>query len=1639
MLCWTTAMPLRLFIKLLVISNVVSNTMARWSYDSISPGHTRRAKQSFTKSTALAAELSTSPSTYRFPGTNGQFSKFPPWNTRVNINQQKSLSLQFRTQRENSFLLYLDDGGRGSYIYLSLRNRTIRLRYKFGDTAPAVLTCGSNLNDKRWHSVSVQRVSPSITLTVDGNSVVGVIQITSHSELITGSYTYVGSLPKNYRTQALSLPFAFFDGKFVGSVRQVMINGRFVRTISKQQVQEIPGNQLCSELRNPCQNQGACYVKEGKQACDCSTTRFDGKFCELQVQKNKDFFEIYQNDRAIDEAVATFRGSEWLSYDLSQQPVSSYSDRIILSFKTRQRNGLMFHTGKSADFVNLSLKQGVVQLVVNLGSGAIEILVEPVNGSFNDNTWHSVTVNRTLKRTTDRKGDAMVDIAVDEARVFSRHIQDEYSQLTLDDVIYVGGSPDTSQLPGSEIPNNFIGCLKEVSYANNDFMRLSLSRLARDHDRSLSVNGNLDFVCEDEDVTGPLSFLTPQSYLLIPGWKNSHQGSIECNFRTNEPNGLLLYGSGQSSDVFALELNRGLMYIVCNLGSGVSRYRSDRNRRLDDGEWHRVSVNRQGKDILMSIDGVAKRFRVEGSNTNLDLNGPLSLAGVDFGGNFERLPNLWTAPLREGFVGCVRDLRMDGEELDVQSLAKSRGIGLTPASLSRDIGPYCRNLGESKCSSNPCFNGATCKDGVNRFICDCTNTSYKGDTCSEAVMASGYDGTQYMRFPMTYTVQTEGEEISLRFKTPLSSGLLFATTSNRSRDKIMIEIVQKGRIKLTINIDCSMKNCTAPRQGPDTMYIEGGFNDRAWHTVTVSRRGQRVALNVDGRTKQRTLIGRHNKLEFDIIHLGRIMTSQPTSSAGNLERNVITSGFVGHLENVVFNQNYLIDSCMDSSIQCVTNASWGNSFIVANPVSFRGPDSYIALRTLDAYVSMNLFFSLKTTVQDGLLMYNAGSGSDFIAVEIVAGKIYYVYNLGNGPQIMSVAPIVNDNEWHDVRIIRDEKNRHILSVDRVQVTHRGTSARKNLDLSGDLYVGGVRQDMFYNKLPEQISSRTGFRGCIGSLDLNGRISSIIGRDQISSAGTVVMGCLAPTASCTPDSCSNGGICRQEWDNFSCDCSMTSYVGRRCQQHVRTLPEDTTYRFGPGNGIILYRWMNTYPSTRVDEFTIGFTTSVRDCAIMRVDGKVEQDFVQLTIENGRVTLRFNIGNSDVKLQEHSPVSDGQYHTVRVRRKWMNATLRVDNWPERTATTTGGSRDRFALAKPSIPTSVLSTVETWLRSKEYSNTVFNSQSVIQIGGLLDQSSPYLNSMRSKRSPGIRKAFHGQMMGFFFNDVRVFQLAAQGDPSVQLIGDVEIIGEHSLANPTISAITPPTTTMATLTTFSTTKSSKTMVGNGCEDEDLCLNSSGDIDSYQHNIGVFAGDGTVNPGARNATRPVSAGLNRKNPVFVTRLPPPILPVRPTRPTPHTSTPSHRIFNDDHVTGAAKSPDEDQTKSEVALPKVTPAKTNQNGNININSNPRENQSLNVPQLVTGSVPIIEAKTSTMTTAVIAGIAAAATCCVLILLLVMYRYRNRDEISYNVDERERNYGVMPNKGKKTMNVGQNGLVTGKSILQTSDKDKEYYV
>ncbi|KAJ9589946.1 hypothetical protein L9F63_016930, partial [Diploptera punctata] len=160
---------------------------------------------------------------------------------------------------------------------------------------------------------------------------------------------------------------------------------------------------------------------------------------------------------------ATFRGSEYLSYDLSRtggEPIVSTQDSISLNFKTRQPSGLLFYTGDGLDYLNLALKDGGVTLTMNLGNGRLEMQIKPNKVRFDDNQWHKVTVHRKVQEISAVTSFCRLSAVVDGVYTEHSHTAGTFTMLSSSRV-YVGGSQNTHALPGSRIHNNFVGCLRK--------------------------------------------------------------------------------------------------------------------------------------------------------------------------------------------------------------------------------------------------------------------------------------------------------------------------------------------------------------------------------------------------------------------------------------------------------------------------------------------------------------------------------------------------------------------------------------------------------------------------------------------------------------------------------------------------------------------------------------------------------------------------------------------------------------------------------------------------------------------------------------------------------------------------------------------------------------------------------------------------------------------------------------------------------------------------------------------------------------------------------------------------------------------------------------------------------------------------
>ncbi|XP_063774729.1 neurexin-1 isoform X2 [Pseudophryne corroboree] len=1451
-----------------------------------------------------------------FPGTEGQWTRFPKWNACC----ESEMSFNMKTKRSSGLVIYFDDEGFCDFLELILYEGRLKLSFSIFCAEPASLLTDLAVNDNNWHSVIIKRNFKNTTLILDKES--KWVEVKSkRRDMTVFSSLFIGGIPPELQSNTLKLTFpAVKDhSPFQGWISDVRVNFSDSSPVTSNDVKIEDSTNPCAKDQ-VCLNGGVCSVVNEEAMCDCSQTGFQGKDCSEEDNHVEGLAHLMMGDQGKEEYIATFKGSEYFCYDLSQNPIQSSSDEITLSFKTLQRNGLMLHTGKSADYVNLALKNGAVSLVINLGSGAFEALVEPVNGKFNDNNWHDVKVTRNLRQHSGI-GHAMVTISVDGILTTTGYTQEDYTMLGSDDFFYVGGSPSTADLPGSPVSNNFMGCLKEVVYKNND-VRLELSRLAKQGDAKMKVHGVVAFKCENVATLDPITFETPESFISLPKWNAKKTGSISFDFRTTEPNGLILFSHGKPRhqkdaknpqmikvDFFAIEMLDGHLYLLLDMGSGTIKIKA-LQKKVNDGEWYHVDFQRDGRTGTISVNTIRTPYTAPGESEILDLDDDLYLGGLPENKAGLVFPTeVWTALLNYGYVGCIRDLFIDGQSKDIRQMAELQSTAGVKPSCSRETAKPCIN--------NPCKNNGICRDGWNRYVCDCSGTGYLGRSCEREATVLSYDGSMFMKIQLPVVMHTEAEDVSLRFRSQRAYGILMATTSRDSADTLRLEL-DAGRVKLTVNLDCIRINCNSSK-GPETLYAGYNLNDNEWHTVRVIRRGKSLKLIVDDQQDMTgQMAGDHTRLEFHNIETG-IITERRYLSA-------VPSNFIGHLQSLSFNGMAYIDLCKNGDIDyCELNARFGFRNIIADPVTFKTKASYVALATLQAYTSMHLFFQFKTTSADGLILYNSGDGNDFIVVELVKGYLHYVFDLGNGANLIkgSSNKPLNDHQWHNVMISRDTSNLHTVKID-TKITTQSTAGARNLDLKSDLFIGGVSKEM-YKALPKLVHAKEGFQGCLASVDLNGRLPDLIS-DALLCNGQIERGCEGPSTTCQEDSCANQGVCLQQWDGFNCDCTMTSFSGTLCND------PGTTYIFSKGGGQITYTWPpNDRPSTRADRLAIGFSTVQKEAVLVRVDSSTGLgDYLELHIHQGKIGVKFNVGTDDISIEEvNAIINDGKYHTVRFTRSGGNATLQVDSLPTIERFPAGNNdNERLAIARQRIPYRLGRVVDDWLLDKGRQLTIFNSQATIKIGG------------KERGHP-----FQGQLSGLYYNGLKVLNMAAESDSNIVIEGNVRLVGD----------VPSSMTTESTATAMQSEMSTSIM---------------------------------------ETTTTLATSTRR------------------------TKTPTKEPNSDDLLVASAECPSEDDEDIDPCEPS--------------SANPTRAGGREIP----GSAEVI--RESSSTTGMVVGIVAAAALCILILLYAMYKYRNRDEGSYHVDE-SRNYISNSAQSNGAVIKEKQPSSAKSSNKNKKNKDKEYYV
>ncbi|KAM5269991.1 basement membrane-specific heparan sulfate proteoglycan core protein isoform 5-T5 [Hipposideros larvatus] len=438
---------------------------------------------------------------------------------------------------------------------------------------------------------------------------------------------------------------------------------------------------------------------------------------------------------------------------------------------------------------------------------------------------------------------------------------------------------------------------------------------------------------------------TPHSFLPLPTIKDAYRKfEIQITFRPDSADGMLLYNgqkripgsptnlANRQPDFISFGLVGGRPEFRFDAGSGMATIRHPTPLAL--GQFHTVTLMRsltQGSLVVGSLAPV--NGTSQGKFQGLDLNEELYLGGYpDYGA----IPK---AGLSSGFVGCVRELRIQGEEIVFHDLnLTAHGISHCPTCRDRP----CQNGGlcqDSESSSYMCvcpagFTGSRCEHSqalhchpeacgpdatcVNRpdgrgYTCRC-HLGRSGMRCEEGVTVttpsmSGIDS--YLVLPALTNIHHE-LRLDIEFKPLADDGILLFSGAERGPVEDFVSLAMVGghlEFRYELGSGLAVLRSTEP--------LALG----RWHRVSAERLNKDGSLRVNGgRPVLRSSPGKSQGLNLHtLLYLGGVEPSVQLSPATN-----ISTPFRGCLGEVSVNGKRLdltysflgsqgIGQCYDSS------------------------------------------------------------------------------------------------------------------------------------------------------------------------------------------------------------------------------------------------------------------------------------------------------------------------------------------------------------------------------------------------------------------------------------------------------------------------------------------------------------------------------------------------------------------------------------------------------------------------------------------------------------------------------------------------------------------------------------------------------
>lgn len=965
----------------------------------------------------------------------------------------RSLALQFRTQVSDSLLVYQDSGSASSdYILIQLIGGRLDLSINiFASNELVNIPTSIQVNDDMWHSLELSINSSAVLIAVDGKK-----QSRNLLAFNPNSDVYIGGLPSWY-----SLPSIDSLLRFVGCIQTIKILGIEVEPVESAGTK--PGCVNACDS-SPCTNGGVCSNYYSHFTCDCLYSKSGGSQCE-------------QISRPV-----SFEGAQYIQYDAQYKPLPIQPIDLQLFLTTSWPNGLILLTQSSqSNYIALELKDG--KLVFSYINNNVAILT--INSvKVADNKRHRIRVYRRQ---------SAVNIDVDNATVSTGNLASTTSHLVIDQSVFVGGTLSLIFTKSVSL-HGFVGCLQQVTLNGVDITSLMTSSSGQE----ISIKGQVSDQCRD-DYSVSVNFPNGDSGVMINDWiKGWNDGtwSLSFEFRTLELHAELVYTATRyQTKQFEARISHS--HIQVTLPSDIMVIPMS----VNDGLWHSFNITYNVDRFVINVDGMSKTsanpyatsFLSSFQSEPLFLGKKESVAGSAVSIEHSDIP---------GFTGCVRDLRIRGEAVDVFSVIERQ------PSMGRVFVGDCQ--AEDACKARRCRNGQ-CVRKYNGFECNCTGTGYTGFTCQQALPSDTITLRKLSSSLSTSLPNLADDHISasIEFRTTAINGQLisFSQTANLT-PHVALAILSYNTVSLTLIDQLIVFQ----------VFVEvlSGVANGKWHVAQIAIDSASMALSVDAETQIKYFSSEWILLAPHIAFIGKSLSrhpSQPNKSIPGCFRNLLFGSDCVDLAQASTSQSAvdiekgcsgscLSQPCLHSGV-CIEG--WGSFKCDCSRTQFTGVlcESARPSLSLQANSSLTIGFPSSytpTTFRDdlkfGFLALNPQTTGTLLSVYSSLTKQYILVQLrpwhfiaklilqnGDGG-VVDIPGNFTDGAEYVVHIQRQGHGVHIT----VTVTemdghsHRGTLSGQYLSFEkhNQIAIGLIP----HTDIVSNVSTRASFEGCVWGIDFN---------------------------------------------------------------------------------------------------------------------------------------------------------------------------------------------------------------------------------------------------------------------------------------------------------------------------------------------------------------------------------------------------------------------------------------------------------------------------------------------------------------------------------------------------------------------------